>query len=273
MNKIKVISLVFLVVIGLTIFGCQAKAEDPYHKVSLDGSTSMEKLMNALREGVNEEYPSLQLEPQFTGSSSGIEAVLQHRADIGNSSRALKASEKKKGLVENIVAIDAIAVITSKDNPVNNLTRQQLIDIYKGKIRNWQEVGGNNQPIVVIGREAGSGTRVAFEELLKIEEQCQYANEYNETGPVMAKVGSISGAIGYVSLDVLDESVKALSIDNVEVNQESIQSGKYLLQRPFVMATYGPIEKQRKEVQDVFYYLQSPKGQKIIQSVGLMSPQ
>ena len=164
-------------------------------------------------------------------------------------------------------------MITSKDNPVNNLTHQQLIDIYKGKIRNWQEVGGNNQPIVVIGREAGSGTRVAFEELLKIEEQCQYANEYNETGPVMAKVGSISGAIGYVSLDVLDESVKALSIDNVEVNQESIQSGKYLLQRPFVMATYGPIEKQRKEVQDVFYYLQSPKGQKIIQSVGLMSPQ
>ena len=118
-------------------------------------------------------------------------------------------------------------MITSKDNPVNNLTHQQLIDIYKGKIRNWQEVGGNNQPIVVIGREAGSGTRVAFEELLKIEEQCQYANEYNETGPVMAKVGSISGAIGYVSLDVLDESVKALSIDNVEVNQESIQSGKY----------------------------------------------
>ena len=171
--------------------------------------------------------------------------------------------KKKKGLVENIVAIDAIAVITSKDNPVNNLTHQQLIDIYKGKIRNWQEVGGNNQPIVVIGREAGSGTRVAFEELLKIEEQCQYANEYNETGPVMAKVGSISGAIGYVSLDVLDESVKALSIDNVEVNQESIQSGKYLLQRPFVMATYGPIENKEKKFKMSFIIFKVQKDKKL----------
>lgn len=273
MRKMKILMLIMFVWIGFGLMNCQAHADDEQAKVTLNGSTSMEKLMNALKEGIQEEYQGLQMEPQFTGSSSGIEAVLNQTTDIGNSSRPLKEIEKEKGIVENIVAIDAIAVITDQKNNVSHLTKEQLVQIYQGKIRNWQEVGGKNQPIVVIGREAGSGTRTAFEELLDIENQCQYANEYNETGPVMAKVGSIPGAIGYVSLDVIDKSVKMIAIDGVEASRDAIRSGQYLLQRPFVMATYGPIEKQRKEVQAVFQYIKSESGQKIIESVGLISPQ
>ena len=272
MRKVKVGLFVVFMIISLTLFGCHANADNQHSKVTLNGSTSMEKLMNALRESITDDYPELQLEPQFTGSSSGIEAVINQSTDIGNSSRPLKESEKEKGIVENIVAIDAIAVITDKNNPVSQLSKQQLIDIYTGKIRNWQDVGGKYQPIVVIGREAGSGTRSAFEELLGIEEKCVYANEYNETGPVMAKVGSISGAIGYVSLDVIDDSVKMLSIDNVKASEDNIQSGDYLLQRPFIMATYGPIEQQSQEVQAVFRFIKSEKGQKMIRSVGLVNP-
>lgn len=273
MNKLKVSLLVFFLVFSIGLFGCRAQADDEYAKVTLNGSTSMEKLMNALREGVQQDYPELQLEPQFTGSSSGIEAVINQTTDIGNSSRPLKEEEKEKGIVENIVAIDAIAVITDTQNPINNLTKQQLMDIYLGKIRNWKDIGGKDQPIVVIGREAGSGTRNAFEELLGIEGQCQYANEYNETGPVFAKVSSIPGAIGYVSLDVIDNQVQLLSIDGVLPQKQTIQNGKYLLQRPFVMATLGNIDEQRKEVQIVFDYIKSEKGKKIIESVGLIVPQ
>lgn len=273
MRKIKIVIVVMFVWLSFGLLGCQAHADDEQAKVTLNGSTSMEKLMNALREGIQEEYSGLQMEPQFTGSSAGIEAVVNQTTDIGNSSRLLKETEKTQGIIENIVAIDAIAVITDKSNQVSRLTQDQLIQIYQGKIRNWQEVGGKYQPIVVIGREAGSGTRTAFEELLNIENQCQYANEYNETGPVMAKVGSIPGAIGYVSLDVIDESVKTLAIDGVKPSPKSIRNGEYLLQRPFIMATYGPIEQQRKEVQAVFQYVESEKGQKIIESVGLISPQ
>ena len=238
--------------------------------VALNGSTSMEKLVNGLKEGIVETYPNLQLEPQFTGSSAGIEAVLNGTADIGNSSRYLKDAEKEKGLTENIVAIDAIVIVTDTQNKVDNLTTQQLIDIYKGKIRNWKEVGGEDLPIVVIGRESGSGTRSAFEEILNIEEQCQYANEVNETGPIIAKVQSIPGAIGYVSLDVIDETVKPLSIDGVQASEETIQNGQYSLQRPFVMATRGAINQQNENIQHLFQFIQSEDGQKIIRAVGLV---
>lgn len=268
----KVMTIVLVIILALPILSNLAKAENEIEKITLNGSTSMEKLVNALKESIQDKYPELQLEPQFTGSSSGIQAALTKNADIGNSSRALDQEEKQKGVVENIVAIDAIVVVTDKNNPVTNLSKAQLIDIYKGKIRNWKEVGGKDQPIVVIGREAGSGTRSAFEELLGIEDQCYYANELNETGPVMAKASSIPGAIGYVSLDVVDDSVKTLKIENVEATEKTIRDGSYLLQRPFVMATNGTIEQQKESVQQVFRYIYSEEGQKIIQSVGLISP-
>ncbi|WRK54834.1 substrate-binding domain-containing protein [Coprobacillaceae bacterium CR2/5/TPMF4] len=155
-----------------------------------------------------------------------MKPVINGKSNIGNSSRELKESELEQGLVSNVVAIDAIAIVTDIDNKTDNLTKEQLIDIYTGKIRNWKEVGGDDLPIVVIGREPGSGTRSAFEEILGLEEKCEYANEVNESGPIVAKVRSIPGAIGYVSLDVVDDSIKTLAIDGVYATDEAYHRWK-----------------------------------------------
>lgn len=239
--------------------------------VALNGSTSMEKLVNGLKEGIVETYPNLQLEPQFTGSSAGIEAVTNGTADIGDVSRALTDEEKAGGLVENIVALDGIAVVTDTANTATNLTTQQLKDIYTGKITNWSEVGGADQNIVVIGRESGSGTRDAFEEILDIADQCQLAQTLNETGAVAAAVQSTPGAIGYISLDALNDKVKALQLDGVAPSEETVKDGSYTLQRPFVMATKGEINEQSAQVQAVFEFINSDAGQEVISSVGLVS--
>lgn len=239
--------------------------------VALNGSTSMEKLVNGLKEGIVETYPNLQLEPQFTGSSAGIEAVTNGTADIGDVSRALTDEEKAGGLVENIVALDGIAVVTDTANTATNLTTQQLKDIYTGKITNWSEVGGSDQNIVVIGRESGSGTRDAFEEILDIADQCQLAQTLNETGAVAAAVQSTPGAIGYISLDALNDKVKALQLDGVAPSEETVKDGSYTLQRPFVMATKGEISEQSAQVQAVFEFINSDAGQEVISSVGLVS--
>lgn len=232
--------------------------------VALNGSTSMEKLVNGLKEGIVETYPNLQLEPQFTGSSAGIEAVTNGTADIGDVSRALTDEEKAGGLVENIVALDGIAVVTDTANTATNLTTQQLKDIYTGKITNWSEVGGADQNIVVIGRESGSGTRDAFEEILDIADQCQLAQTLNETGAVAAAVQSTPGAIGYISLDALNDKVKALQLDGVAPSEETVKDGSYTLQRPFVMATKGEISEQSAQVQAVFEFINSDAGQEVI---------
>lgn len=239
--------------------------------VALNGSTSMEKLVNGLKEGIVETYPNLQLEPQFTGSSAGVEAVTNGTADIGDVSRALTDEEKAGGLVENIVALDGIAVVTDTANTATNLTTQQLKDIYTGKITNWSEVGGADQNIVVIGRESGSGTRDAFEEILDIADQCQLAQTLNETGAVAAAVQSTPGAIGYISLDALNDKVKALQLDGVAPSKETVKDGSYTLQRPFVMATKGEISEQSAQVQAVFEFINSDAGQEVISSVGLVS--
>lgn len=239
--------------------------------VALNGSTSMEKLVNGLKEGIVETYPNLQLEPQFTGSSAGVEAVTNGTADIGDVSRALTDEEKAGGLVENIVALDGIAVVTDTANTATNLTTQQLKDIYTGKITNWSEVGGADQNIVVIGRESGSGTRDAFEEILDIADQCQLAQTLNETGAVAAAVQSTPGAIGYISLDALNDKVKALQLDGVAPSEETVKDGSYTLQRPFVMATKGEVSKQPAQVQAVFDFINSDAGQEVISSVGLVS--
>ena len=169
------------------------------------------------------------------------------------------------------MAIDGIAVVTEPTNTVAGLTKQQLIDIYTGKIKNWSEVGGEDGVIIVVGREAGSGTRGAFEEILKIEDACAYANELDSTGAVMAKVASTKGAIGYVSLDVIDETVTALALDEVEPTVENIKSGSYFLSRPFVMATLGEVSEQNEAVQALFEYLKSDEGKEVITSVGLIT--
>ncbi len=239
--------------------------------ITLSGSTSMEKLANALCESFMEKYPNVTATAEFTGSGAGIEAVIAGTVDIGDSSRNLKDEEKANGAVENIVAIDGIAVVVDPANQVPGLTKDQLISIYKGEVTNWSEVGGADAPIVVIGREVGSGTRGAFEEILKIEDACAYANELDSTGAVMAKVATTPGAIGYVSLDVVDDSVIALPLDGVEATAENIKAGNYFLSRPFVMATKGEISEQSELVRAWFEYVLGEEGQAVAAQVGLIT--
>ena len=239
--------------------------------IQMVGSTSMEKLANALAESFMEKYPNVTVTAEFVGSGAGIEAVTSGSADIGNSSRNLKDEEKSNGAVENIVAIDGIAVCVDPTNTVTGLTKQQLTDIYTGAVTNWSEVGGADAPIIVVGREAGSGTRGAFEELLKVEDGCAYANELDSTGAVMAKVASTPGAIGYVSLDVVDDSVIALALDGVEPTAENIKAGNYFLSRPFVMATKGEISEQNELVRAWFDYVLGEEGQAVAAQVGLIT--
>ena len=239
--------------------------------VSMAGSTSMEKLANAVAESFMAKYPGVTVTAEFTGSSAGIEAVTAGSVDIGNSSRALKEEEKSAGVVENIVAIDGIAVVVDPTNTVTDLTKDQLISIYTGEVKNWSELGGSDMPIVVVGREAGSGTRGAFEELLEIEDACAYANELDSTGAVIAKVGSTPGAIGYASLDAVNETVTAVALEGVAATVENIKAGNYFLSRPFVMATKGEISEQSKAVQALFEYLVSEEGKEVIKAVGLIT--
>ena len=277
MKKALGVLLTLVLCLGLT--GCGGSDDsstdtsngDVSGNVSLNGSTSLEPFVNGLSEAIREVYPNLVLEPQFTGSGAGIEAVTNGTADIGNSSRSLTDEEKAGGLEENIVAIDGIAVIVHPDNDVEDLTTDQLKKIYTGEITNWSEVGGADEAIVVVGREAGSGTRGAFEEILGVEDACKYAQELNETGAVVAKVGETEGAIGYVSLDNVKDSVKALKLDGVEASEETIKDGSYSLQRPFVMATKGKISEQSEAVQAIFEFIDSEAGQKVIEQVGLVS--
>ncbi len=239
--------------------------------ISLAGSTSMQKLADALAETFMEANSGVTVTVEYSGSSAGIESLLNGSCDIGDASRNLKDSEKSGGAVENIVAIDGIAVIVDKNNTVAGLTKQQLSDIYTGAVTNWSEVGGSDTPIVVVGREAGSGTRGAFEEILKVEDACKYAVECDSTGAAMAKVASTEGAIGYVSLDVLDDSVNALNLDDVAPTSDNIVAGTYFLCRPFVMATKGEISEQNELVQAFFDFLKSDEGKAVVKAVGLIT--
>lgn len=291
MKKLLALTCVTAMVFGLTACGSSASTEtadtaaettdtaaetteassDLSGSISMAGSTSMEKLANAVAESFMAKYPNVTVTAEFTGSSAGIEAVTAGSVDIGNSSRALKDEEKTAGAVENIVAIDGIAVVVDPANTVADLTKDQLISIYTGETKNWSELGGENAPIVVIGREAGSGTRGAFEELLELEDACAYASELDSTGAVIAKVASTPGAIGYVSLDAVDDSVIALSLEGVAATAENIKAGDYFLSRPFVMATRGEISEQNETVQALFDYLSSDEGKEVISAVGLIT--
>ena len=248
----------------------EEEAADLKGSISMVGSTSMEKFATALGEIFMEKYPDVTVQSEFIGSGAGIEAAGNGSADIGNSSRNLKDEEKANGIAENIVAIDGIAVVTHTGNTAESLTKDELINIYNGTITNWKDAGGADQPIVVIGREAGSGTRSAFEELLKLEDACKYSNELDSTGAVMAKVASTPGSIGYVSLDVLDDTVKTLNLEGTAPTPENIKAGSYFLSRPFVMATKGEISEQKDVVQALFEFIHSDEGKELVESVGLI---
>ncbi len=240
--------------------------------VTLAGSTSMENLPNAMNEAFMVKYPNVSAPAEFTGSSAGIESLTAGSVDIGDASRALSDDEKSQGIVENIVAIDGIAVITDTANTITDIKSEDLAKVYTGEITNWKDLGGPDEQIVVIGREAGSGTRDAFEELMDVKDSCKYAQELDSTGAVLAKVAATPGAVGYVSLDVLDDTVNGLKINSVEPTEDNILAGDYVLQRPFVMATKGEISEQSKQVQAYFDFINSADGQNVIKSVGLIIP-
>lgn len=240
--------------------------------ISLAGSTSMEKLCEAMSESFMADNQGITVTVEYVGSGAGIESLSKGSVDIGNSSRNLKPEELSNGCVENVVALDGIAVIVDKNNGVKDISSDDLKKLYTGEIKNWKELGGADEAVVVIGREAGSGTRDAFEELLELKDKCDYAQQLDSTGAVLAKVASTPGAIGYVSLDVVDESVLSVSVDSVEANEQNILAGKYLLSRPFVMATKGDVSSQNELVQKWFEYVNSEKGKEIIKKVGLIVP-
>ena len=205
--------------------------------VATDGSTSMEKVIGALSEAFMEANGNVTVTYNPTGSGTGIQAVQEGRCDIGLSSRGLKDEEKASGLKETVLAYDGIAVIVNPANPVEDLTLAQIADIYTGKITNWSELGGSDSEIVLIGREAGSGTRSGFEEIVEVKDLCQYRQELSSTGDVIATVAQNPGAIGYASLASVKDTVKAVKVGGVVPGEETVKDGTYAIQRPFVLVT------------------------------------
>ena len=205
--------------------------------VATDGSTSMEKVIGALGEAFMEANSGVNFTYNPTGSGSGITAVQEGTCDIGLSSRALKDSEVASGLVGTVLAYDGIAVIVNPANTVEDLDIETIAKIYTGEITNWSEVGGADAEIVLVGREAGSGTRSGFEELTETVDKCKYRQELTSTGDVITAVAQNPDAIGYASLASVKDSVKALKVAGVTPSEETVKDGTYLIQRPFVLVT------------------------------------
>ena len=205
--------------------------------VSTNGSTSMEKVIGAINEQFMTDNKGVTVTYDATGSGTGIEAASNGTCDIGLSSRALKDEEKANGLTGTTLALDGIAVIVNADSAVEDLTGDQIYDIFTGAASDWSAVGGNAGEIACIGREAGSGTRGAFEEIVGVTDACKYTNEYSSTGDVIGNVASNPNAIGYASLSALNDTVKAVNVGGVECTEATVQDGTYAIQRPFLIVT------------------------------------
>ncbi len=249
--------------------GAEDSAASASGTVTTDGSTSMEKVIGVLGEYYMEENSEVTFTYNPTGSGSGIQAVQEGRCDIGLSSRALKAEEEVAGLAATVLAYDGIAVIVHPENPVNDLDLETLAKLYTGEITNWSEVGGDDAEIVLIGREAGSGTRDGFESITDTEDLCQYRQELTSTGDVITTVSQNPGAIGYASLASVKDTVKALSIDGVEPSEATILDGTYAVQRPFVLVTLA--DQELSDVaQDFFDFITSAEAAELIASAGVV---
>ena len=237
--------------------------------VSTDGSTSMEKVIGALSEAFMEANSKVTVTYNPTGSGTGIQAVQEGRCDIGLSSRGLKDEEKASGLKETILAYDGIAVIVNPANPVEDLTLAQIADIYTGKITNWSELGGSDSEIVLIGREAGSGTRSGFEEIVEVKDLCQYRQELSSTGDVIATVAQNPGAIGYASLASVKDTVKAVKVGSVTPSEETVKDGSYAIQRPFVLVTKEGVALS-ETAQAFFDYAVSKDANPVVIAAGVV---
>ena len=238
--------------------------------VSTDGSTSMEKVINSLGESFMAMNKDVKFPYTPTGSGSGIQAVSEGRCDIGLSSRALKDDEKASGLVETVVALDGIAIVVNPENPVSDLDIDTIAKIYTGEITNWKDVGGNDAEIVLIGREAGSGTRDGFESITDTKDACQYRQELTSTGDVINTVSQNPDAIGYASLSAVGDSVKALTVGGVEATEATVKDGSYVVQRPFVLVTKEGT-KLSPAAQAFFDYALSADAASIIAAAGAVA--
>lgn len=268
----KIITVLCAAVMALSLFaGCGQKANDngttTGGTVSTDGSTSMEKVIGALGESFMEANSGTTFTYNPTGSGSGIQAVSEGRCDIGLSSRALKDDEKASGLKETIVALDGIAIIVNPQNPVKDLSLEQIAKIYTGEITNWKDVGGEDAEIVRIGREAGSGTRGGFESITDTKDACQYRQELTSTGDVITTVSQNPNAIGYASLAAIKDSVKALTVNGVAPTEATVKDGTYLVQRPFVLVTKEGVSLS-ETAQKFFDFATSADAASIISAAG-----
>ena len=238
--------------------------------VSTDGSTSMEKVINSLGESFMAMNKDVKFTYNPTGSGSGIQAVSEGRCDIGLSSRALKDDEKASGLVETVVALDGIAIVVNPENPVSDLDIDTIAKIYTGEITNWKDVGGNDAEIVLIGREAGSGTRDGFESITDTKDACKLDQELTSTGGVIEAVAGNPNAIGYASLSAVGDSVKALTVGGVEATEATVKDGSYVVQRPFVLVTKQGT-KLSPAAQAFFDYALSADAASIIAAAGAVA--
>ena len=292
MKKILAIVLALVLALGLlTACGAssssssQAPAEESYSAstpasepaeesvsgvVNVSGSTSMESVVLALGEAFKEMYPDVTVNYSGTGSGAGVEAAQTGTSDIGLSSRELKEEETAAGAVANVVAKDGVAVIVNPANGVEDLTVEQIADIFSGKITNWSELGGEDMEIAVYGREAGSGTRGAFEEIVGVVDACQLTNEYSSTGDLVGNVAGNENAIGYASLSAVDETVKAVKVAGVECTEDTVKDGSYAIQRPFVMVTKEGTELSAA-AQAFLDYAMSAEAAPIIAAAGAVS--
>lgn len=235
--------------------------------VATDGSTSMEKVIGSLKETFEADNKGINVTYNPTGSGSGITAVAEGRCDIGLSSRDLKDEEKAKGLTGTVLAYDGIAIIVNPENPVSDLTLEDIAKIYTGEIANWKEVGGNDAEIVLIGRESGSGTRDGFESITKTAEKCKYRQELTSTGDVITTVAGNPAAVGYASLASVKDSVKALKVGGVAPSEATIKDGSYKVQRNFVLVTKTD-SKLSDAAQKFFDYITSSDASELIRKAG-----
>ena len=279
MKKIIALVLTALLALSLVACGSESKTDDTKTDdqpaaltgtVSTDGSTSMEKVIGALSESFMAQNSGVTVNYNPTGSGSGITAVQEGTCDIGLSSRALKDEEKSAGLKETVLAYDGIAIIVHPDNPVSDLSVEQIAKLYTGEITNWKDVGGNDAEIVLIGREAGSGTRDGFESITGTKDKCQYRQELTSTGDVITAVSQNPDAIGYASLASVKDSVKALNVDGVTPSEATIKDGSYKVQRPFVLVTMAGKELS-PAAQAFFDYAISSDAASIIAKAGAVA--
>ncbi len=262
----KILTLVLaLALAAVTMTGCSASGT-----VSTDGSTSMEKVIGALGEAFEAKNSGVTFTYNPTGSGSGIQAVAEGRCDIGLSSRALKEEEAAGGLTATVLAYDGIAVIVNPENPVVDLDVDTIAKIYTGEIVNWSDVGGQDAEIVLIGREAGSGTRDGFESITGTEDTCQYRQELTSTGDVITAVAQNPNAIGYASLASLKDNVRAVSVGGVAPSEDTVKDGSYVIQRPFVLVTKADTALS-DAAQKFFDFATSPDSADLISKAGAVA--